>query len=74
MVLPCKAISELPSKISWKKYDEEVALDDDRIFQTFKGTLVILDTRISDEGIYTCTAENELGSISKVVQVIVKQG
>ena len=74
IVLPCKVISEPPSKISWKKYEDAVQLDDERIFQTFQGTLVIMDISLSDEGVYICKGENELGSISKEVHVLVKQG
>ena len=74
IILPCKIISEPPSKISWKKYDEAVALDNERIFQTFEGTLVVMDVSLSDEGVYSCTAENELGFISKEVQVVIEQG
>ena len=67
-------MSEPSSTISWKKYEDAVELDDERIFQTFEGTLVIMDVSLSDEGVYSCTGENELGSISKEIQVLVKQG
>ena len=74
IILSCGVVSNPPSKILWKKYEDEVALDDERVFQTFQGTLVIIDSTLSDEGVYSCVAENELGSISKEAQVIVKQG
>ena len=74
IILPCKVMSEPSSTISWKKYEDAVELDDERIFQTFEGTLVIMDVSLSDEGVYSCTGENELGSISKEIQVLVKQG
>lgn len=74
IILPCKVMSEPPSTISWKKYEDAVELDDEKIFQTFEGTLVIMDVSLSDEGVYSCTGENELGSISKEIQVLVKQG
>lgn len=74
IILSCKVISKPRSNISWKKYDEDVALDDERIFQTFEGTLIILDATLSDEGVYSCKAENELGLVSKSVQVTIAQG
>ena len=74
IILSCKVISEPPCRVSWKKYDDAVELDDERIFQTFQGTLVIIDASLSDEGVYSCLAENDLGSISKEVQVIIQQG
>ena len=74
IILPCNVVSDPPSRILWKKYEDEVALNDERVFQTFEGTLVILDSSLSDEGVYSCVAENELGFISKEVQVIVRQG
>ncbi|CAB4043084.1 ---NA--- [Paramuricea clavata] len=33
-----------------------------------------MDVSLSDEGVYFCIAENELGSISKEVQVVIEQG
>ena len=73
IILPCSVVSDPPSRILWKKYEDEVALNDERVFQTFEGTLVIIDSILSDEGVYSCVAENELGFISKEVQVIVRQ-
>ena len=74
IILTCKAISEPPSRIVWKKYDEAVDLDNERIFQTIQGSLIITDVSLSDEGVYSCKAANELGSISKEVQVFVRKG
>ncbi|XP_028416486.1 leucine-rich repeat-containing protein 70-like [Dendronephthya gigantea] len=74
IILTCKAISKPPSKIIWRKYDEAVNLDDERVFQTIHGSLIITDASLSDEGLYSCIAVNELASISKEAQVVVRKG
>ena len=74
IILGCRAGGEPHSEIIWKKQDQDIALDQKRIFQTREGTLVILDVMLTDAGVYSCTARNKLGMITKEVTVDVEKG
>ena len=58
----------------WRKDGEEVYVDEKRVFLTFENTLVVLDVKKTDEGIYSCKARNELGDATKDIDVTVKYG
>ena len=60
-VLNCKATSTPPSKISWFKDDDDVKLDNDRVFVLPNGTLVINKVIPGDSGKYQCSADHDGG-------------
>ncbi|ELU11869.1 hypothetical protein CAPTEDRAFT_143957, partial [Capitella teleta] len=61
-IMVCSASGNPEPHITWFKDSIPVDLTDPRLTLLESGTLHIRESNTSDEGLYECMAENELGS------------
>lgn len=76
VLLPCQPEGAPLPKLTWSKdgSNMNLALGGDpshRIWQMIDGDINITQATKSDEGIYTCTATNDLGSGKTSTQLLV---
>ncbi len=73
VVLSCGARGYPPPTIHWTHNDEPV-VSGSRVAVTAEGDLRISDLKLMDAGAYTCSAVNEIGSISSDPAVLMVWG
>ena len=73
IVLDCKVTGSPMPAIEWIK-EEHVIRESEKLFVTRNGSLVIMRMKPENEGIYTCKATNELGTVLKSSRVYLGQG
>ncbi|XP_038637840.1 LOW QUALITY PROTEIN: hemicentin-1-like [Scyliorhinus canicula] len=71
VTLPCEVQGSPPPIIRWKKDGRIVPLMSARYTVLPSGSLTILDSRVSDSGLYKCAAINRAGNASLTLQLIV---
>ncbi|PVD21525.1 hypothetical protein C0Q70_17323 [Pomacea canaliculata] len=69
--LPCSAVGIPPTKLSWRRGDGHPLDTSGRMRQQPSGDLRISDIRATDEGLYTCVAQNPFGSAEASAYVTV---
>ncbi|XP_072421818.1 hemicentin-1-like isoform X1 [Chiloscyllium punctatum] len=72
VTLPCEVQGSPPPIIRWKKDSRLVPLVSARYTVLPLGSLMILDSRASDSGLYKCSAINRAGNASLTLQLIVQ--
>uniref|UniRef100_UPI00398EE55D hemicentin-1-like n=1 Tax=Pristiophorus japonicus TaxID=55135 RepID=UPI00398EE55D len=71
VTLPCEVQGSPPPIIRWKKDSRLVPVVSARYTVLPSGSLRILDSRVSDSGLYRCSAINRAGNTSLMLQLIV---
>lgn len=71
--LPCVADGYPFPTYNWKKDGKPIVIDNFRLSQN-GGNLIINTTRVSDSGLYICTATNDHGKVSASTNVTVTGG
>ena len=71
MVLPCYAIPDPSFSFSWSLAGQQLSLPQLGLQLLSNGSLQLTSAAQSSEGVYTCTANNTLGSAQGTVQLIV---
>ena len=72
--LECKISGTAPLKMTWYKNDSQVT-DGSNIRRSFVDSVAVLElltTSFHDDGVYTCEAQNDAGSVSCSTSVTVK--
>ncbi|KAG8182020.1 hypothetical protein JTE90_013951 [Oedothorax gibbosus] len=69
--LDCKVYGEPKPTVTWSK-DSVPLLKNERVLIFPNNTLKIIAVQVSDEGVYSCTSNNSLGSDSAEAEVIVQ--
>ncbi|XP_029939526.1 hemicentin-1, partial [Salarias fasciatus] len=70
-VLPCDVHSVPPPTISWAKERQLISPYSPRHTQLPSGSMKILETRVSDSGLYVCVASNIAGNLTQSIELIV---
>uniref|UniRef100_T1L1C8 Ig-like domain-containing protein n=1 Tax=Tetranychus urticae TaxID=32264 RepID=T1L1C8_TETUR len=70
-VLPCPVDRDENMFIEWSKDGSSLTVFDSRHRPTASGSLRIIDTELTDSGMYKCSAINGFGSVEMTVQLIV---
>ncbi|XP_061594740.1 hemicentin-1 [Cololabis saira] len=68
-VLPCDVQSLPPPSISWAKEKQLISPFSPRHTQLPSGSMKILQTRVSDSGLYVCVASNIAGNLTLSVEL-----
>ena len=68
--LKCKADGHPPPHVTWSK--DNSSLPDGRHVVESSGALVVKNLKSEDDGVYSCTAENLLGSVSASAKLTVQ--
>ncbi|KAL4635075.1 hemicentin-1 [Arapaima gigas] len=71
VILPCEVHSVPPPIITWAKERQLISPFSPRHTQLSSGSMKILETRMSDSGIYHCVATNIAGNFSQTVKLSV---
>lgn len=71
VVLPCLVNGVPPPKVTWRKNFVPFEPDDDRYLFGDHG-LTISDVKIGDKAIYECVAENNAGTETKILVLVVQ--
>lgn len=72
--LECKVSGTEPLKVTWYKHDTKVT-DRGYYRMSFKDSVAVLElltTNCDDDGVYTCEAQNDAGSVSCSTTVSIK--
>lgn len=72
--LECKVSGTAPLKVTWYKQDTKV-LDEGNYRTSFVDSVAVLEllsTSFDDDGVYTCEAQNDAGSVSCSTTLAVK--
>ncbi|CAG5863670.1 unnamed protein product [Menidia menidia] len=70
-VLPCDVHSVPPPTISWAKEKQLISPFSPRHNQLPSGSMKILETRLSDSGLYICVASNIAGNLTLMTELSV---
>ncbi|XP_067452563.1 hemicentin-1 isoform X1 [Thunnus thynnus] len=70
-ILPCEVHSVPPPTISWAKERQLISPFSPRHTQLPSGSMKILETRLSDSGLYVCVASNIAGNLTQSIQLSV---
>ncbi|XP_053178575.1 hemicentin-1 [Scomber japonicus] len=68
-ILPCEVHSVPPPTISWAKERQLISPYSPRHTQLPSGSMKILETRVSDSGLYVCVASNIAGNLTQSIQL-----
>ncbi|XP_023195302.1 hemicentin-1 [Xiphophorus maculatus] len=71
IVLPCDVQSVPPPTISWAKEKQLISPFSPRHRQLPSGSMKILETRVSDSGLYVCVASNIAGNVTLSIELSV---
>ncbi|XP_030626728.1 hemicentin-1 [Chanos chanos] len=71
IILPCEVQSVPPPTITWAKERQLISPFSPRHTQLPSGSMKILETRVSDAGMYLCVATNIAGNFSQAVKLSV---
>ncbi|KAJ0065491.1 hypothetical protein NL108_012446 [Boleophthalmus pectinirostris] len=71
VILPCEVRSLPPPIFSWAKERHLISPFSTRHSQLPSGSLKILETRVSDSGLYVCVASNIAGNLTQTIQLSV---
>ncbi|XP_060933914.1 hemicentin-1 [Limanda limanda] len=71
VVLPCEVHSVPPPTISWAKERQLISPFSPRHTQLPSGSMKILESRVSDSGLYVCVASNIAGNLTQSVALSV---
>ncbi|XP_029988074.1 hemicentin-1 [Sphaeramia orbicularis] len=71
VILPCEVHSVPPPTISWAKERQLISPFSPRHTQLSSGSLKILETRVSDSGLYVCVASNIAGNLTQFIELSV---
>ncbi|XP_040895666.1 hemicentin-1 [Toxotes jaculatrix] len=66
-ILPCEVHSVPPPTISWAKERQLISPFSPRHTQLPSGSMKILETRVSDSGLYVCVASNIAGNLTQSI-------
>jgi len=72
--LECKVSGTAPLKVTWYKHDTKVT-DGDNYRTSFVDSVAVLEllsTSFDDDGVYTCEAQNDAGSVSCSSTITIK--
>ena len=69
-ILKCTADGNPPSKVTWSKLNS--SLPAGRHVIEPSGALIVKDVRPGDDGVYSCRAENLLGSVNATAKLTVQ--
>ncbi|XP_031715320.1 hemicentin-1 isoform X1 [Anarrhichthys ocellatus] len=70
-ILPCEVHSVPPPTISWAKERQLISPFSPRHTQLPSGSMKILETRVSDSGLYVCVALNIAGNLTQSIELSV---
>ncbi|XP_053737549.1 hemicentin-1 isoform X1 [Synchiropus splendidus] len=70
-VLPCEVLSVPPPSISWAKESQLISPYSPRHSQLPTGSMKVLETKVSDSGIYVCVASNIAGNLTLFTELSV---
>uniref|UniRef100_A0A665VTB7 Hemicentin-1 n=1 Tax=Echeneis naucrates TaxID=173247 RepID=A0A665VTB7_ECHNA len=70
-ILPCEVHSVPPPTISWAKERQLISPFSPRHTLLPSGSMKILDTKVSDSGLYVCVASNIAGNLTKSIELSV---
>ncbi|XP_022603168.1 hemicentin-1 [Seriola dumerili] len=70
-ILPCEVHSVPPPTISWAKERHFISPFSPRHTQLPSGSMKILETRVSDSGLYVCVASNIAGNLTQSIELSV---
>ncbi|KAI3368574.1 hypothetical protein L3Q82_025583, partial [Scortum barcoo] len=70
-ILPCEVRSVPPPTISWAKERQLISPFSPRHTQLPSGSMKILETRVSDSGLYVCVASNIAGNLTQSIELSV---
>uniref|UniRef100_A0A4W6D352 Hemicentin-1 n=1 Tax=Lates calcarifer TaxID=8187 RepID=A0A4W6D352_LATCA len=70
-ILPCEVHSVPPPTISWAKERQLISPFSPRHTQLPSGSMKILETRVSDSGLYVCVASNIAGNLTQSIELSV---
>ncbi|KAF3835345.1 hypothetical protein F7725_027903 [Dissostichus mawsoni] len=70
-ILPCEVHSVPPPTISWAKERQLISPFSRRHTQLSSGSMKILETRVSDSGLYVCVASNIAGNLTTFIDLSV---
>ncbi|XP_038571299.1 hemicentin-1 isoform X3 [Micropterus salmoides] len=70
-VLPCEVYSVPPPSKSWAKERQLISPFSPRHTQLPSGSMKILETRVSDSGLYVCLATNIAGNLTQSIELSV---
>ncbi|KAG7230562.1 hypothetical protein INR49_025278 [Caranx melampygus] len=70
-ILPCEVHSVPPPTISWAKERQLISPFSPRHTQLPSGSMKILETRVSDSGLYVCVASNIAGNFTQFIELSV---
>ncbi|KAK5869646.1 hypothetical protein PBY51_024348 [Eleginops maclovinus] len=70
-ILPCEVHSVPPPTISWAKERQLISPFSPRHTQLSSGSMKILETRVSDSGLYVCVASNIAGNLTQFIDLSV---
>ncbi|XP_074490966.1 hemicentin-1 isoform X1 [Sebastes fasciatus] len=68
-ILPCEVHSVPPPTISWAKERQLISPFSPRHTQLPSGSMKILETRVSDSGLYVCVASNIAGNFTQSIEL-----
>ncbi|XP_061739556.1 hemicentin-1 [Nerophis ophidion] len=68
-ILPCKVQSVPPPTITWAKEKRLISPYSPRHTQLSSGSLKILETKVSDSGLYVCVASNIAGNMTQLIDL-----
>ncbi|XP_055516059.1 hemicentin-1-like [Leucoraja erinacea] len=71
VTLPCEVQASPPPIVRWKKDSRLLPVSSARYTFLPSGSLRILDSRVSDSGLYRCSAINRVGNASLTLQLII---
>ena len=69
-ILKCRANGNPSPKVTWSKLSSSLPVG--RHVVESSGALIVRDVRLGDEGIYSCRAENLLGSVNATAKLTVQ--
>ncbi|XP_078381881.1 uncharacterized protein LOC144664619 isoform X2 [Oculina patagonica] len=72
VTLSCKAAGFPPPVVAWYKDGDVIEQEEEEKRQYEKINLELKEIQFKDHGVYTCTAENLLGSVQSSVNITVK--
>ncbi|XP_042370765.1 hemicentin-1 [Plectropomus leopardus] len=71
VILPCEVHSVPPPTVSWAKERQLISPFSPRHTQLPSGSMKILETRVSDSGLYVCVASNIAGNLTQSIELSV---
>ncbi|KAL4231277.1 ATP-dependent DNA helicase chl1 [Mactra antiquata] len=74
LTIPCTPEAAPHPLITWLHNGQPIGVGDQRRYVTLDGTLRITDVQFSDQGVYTCKAENDNGADETSTRVSVITG